>query len=110
MVRPFSEDGGVKRIRGRRHTERRGRWLSAHPLCCQCKAKHVTRAADVVDHRVALTNGGADNESNFQSLCHACHDVKTAVDLGYTVKRVTGLDGWDVEESAPKTFRVAVNE
>ena len=34
----------------------------------------------IVDHIIPLKSGGEDNESNYQSLCGACHNYKTAHD------------------------------
>jgi 5-methylcytosine-specific restriction protein A len=67
------------RLRGRAGVERRAKWLAGHPLCVLCEARGITRMAEVVDHRVALWKGGADDETNFQSLCQTpCHDEKSA--------------------------------
>ena len=56
----------------------RSAWLSAHPLCKHCVAEGRVTAATEVDHVVPLHQGGADDESNFQSLCNDCHKAKTA--------------------------------
>lgn len=34
--------------------------------------------ADRLDHIQPIIDGGRDDDSNYQSLCSACHDVKTA--------------------------------
>jgi 5-methylcytosine-specific restriction protein A len=39
-------------------------------------------AAQEVDHVVPLWDGGADDETNYQSLCVECHKVKTAAEAG----------------------------
>ena len=83
----------VQRMRGRRAVARRAAWLDDHPLCCKCEAQNRIVAATVVDHVVALTNGGPDDESNFQSLCSDCHDLKTADDLGHRRRAGAALDG-----------------
>lgn len=47
-------------------------------LCVKCDAGgRVTEATDV-DHIISKAKGGTDSESNLQSLCSACHKVKTA--------------------------------
>lgn len=51
-----------------------------------CQARGITRPAIEVDHVIALCNGGADDDSNLQGLCHDCHTAKTANDLGYKAK------------------------
>jgi len=73
-----SQADATPRERGRRWMRRRAIWLHEHPLCCVCDAAGLVVAAAVVDHRVPLWRGGADDESNYQSLCVADHDVKTA--------------------------------
>ncbi|MCP4074432.1 MAG: HNH endonuclease [Hyphomicrobiales bacterium] len=46
-------------------------------LCQPCwKAGRVTRATQV-DHVIPKTEGGTDELSNLQSICKACHGVKT---------------------------------
>lgn len=70
---------GTERLRGRAAVERRQRWLRLHPLCVQCEAEGKVTVGDVVDHKVPLWKGGADDESNFQTLCQTPHhDAKSA--------------------------------
>lgn len=68
------------RQRGRAWMERRANWLRAHPLCCHCVAEGKTTLADEVDHITPLWKGGADDESNCQSLCKPHHEAKTAIE------------------------------
>lgn len=84
----------VQRIRGRRGVERRASWLRKHPLCCKCEADGRVKAATDLDHVVPLSKGGADDETNFQSLCSEHHKAKTAVDMGHNTKPQIGVDGW----------------
>ena len=86
------------RLRGRAGVQRRARWLSMHPLCVHCEAVGRVSAASVVDHFVPLSKGGADDDSNLQSLCKPCDEVKTAADLGHRVRHQIGADGWPVGE------------
>jgi 5-methylcytosine-specific restriction enzyme A len=86
----------MKRLRGRKLQERRKRLLMRRPLCVHCQAQGRVTAATVLDHVVALINGGTDTEDNLQPLCDECHRLKTAADTGKTVKVQTGLDGWPV--------------
>ena len=90
-----------KRIRGRRLQAIRRRVLTDNPLCVACQAKGRIKAADEVDHIVALANDGSDNYDNRQGLCIECHKEKTAIDLGY--KRHTEFDasGNPKDESHP---------
>ena len=86
----------VKRIRGRALQALRARLLGNHPLCVMCQAAGVVTAATEIDHVVALTNGGTNDESNLQCLCSDCHESKTLADLGQKQRMDIGLDGWPV--------------
>lgn len=70
--------------------------LLNNPLCVACKAKGLIELATEVDHIIALCNGGQDIDSNRQGLCHKCHAIKTAKDMGYTPRPTIGADGWPV--------------
>lgn len=75
---------------------RRGQFLEDHPHCLICG-----KPANHVDHIVALAAGGADDESNWQPLCHAHHSQKTAqTDGGFGNRRGRG-----VEIAGAKNFR-----
>jgi 5-methylcytosine-specific restriction protein A len=81
------------RTRGRKWMEMRSVWLMQHPLCVMCKAQgNVTLATDV-DHIVPLFKGGADDQTNVQSLCAEHHRDKTNQDMGYKPVRRVGVDG-----------------
>lgn len=62
-------------------------------MCAHCLARGLVTAAIEVDHVVPLFKGGADDESNLQSLCRECHDTKTRLDLGWKVKGGCDLNG-----------------
>lgn len=49
---------------------------------CQCGCGHIIRAGEQwqTDHIVALINGGANRESNLQTLYGPCHKLKTKAD------------------------------
>jgi len=48
--------------------------LKKHPLCCECG-----KPATVADHIIEIKDGGCKLcLDNLQSLCHACHNAKTA--------------------------------
>ena len=72
---------------GHRWRQARASYLGRHPLCLECQAQGVTKAATDVDHEAAVS--GPDDprfwdESNWQGLCHACHAAKTvAEDAGF---------------------------
>jgi len=67
----------TKRTRGSVWMARRARWLSSSPLCVMCEAEGRVTEAKEVDHIQRLDAGGADDESNYQSLCVAHHKAKT---------------------------------
>lgn len=70
--------GATPRQRGRGWLTRRAQWLSLHPLCAHCERSGRVTLAEEVDHIVPLIDGGADDDSNIQSLCSPCHKAKTA--------------------------------
>lgn len=92
----------TKRITGRALQALRLRIWSANPCCAMCG--HITAypAGFELDHITALTNGGTNEDSNYQILDHACHEVKTAADLGYTPAQAIGLDGFPIEQPQHK--------
>ena len=50
-----------------------------NPLCEHCDLNGVLKSGDVVDHIVERRDGGSDHDfSNLQTLCHACHNRKSA--------------------------------
>ncbi len=70
------------RIRGRKLQALRKRLLSDNPLCVVCTASGRVTPATELDHIVALTNDGTNEDANLQGLCAACHADKTRRDLG----------------------------
>ena len=67
----------TKRITGRRLQAMRASLFSRHPLCAECERQGRTTLATQRDHVISLEEGGADDSSNEQGLCDACHDVKS---------------------------------
>lgn len=53
-----------------------------HPCCEQCLKSNIVRKADVVDHIIEIKDDYSKrlDEENLQSLCHACHNQKTAIE------------------------------
>ncbi len=88
----MAQDSQVKRIRGRALQTLRMRLMSASPICAMCR----TAVATEVDHIVALTNGGGNEDDNLQCLCAECHEVKTLEDMGQRPRVDIGIDGWPV--------------
>lgn len=52
----------------------------SNPCCERCLGAGIVRPANVVDHIVELRDDWDKrlDEDNFMSLCHACHNKKTA--------------------------------
>lgn len=99
------------RMRGPALQRIREEHFRLNPLCVRCRAKTppVYRLAVILDHIVALTNGGKDFDEdegmNRQGLCAECHVEKTREDMGYrqdrALARRVGLDGWPVGGDEP---------
>lgn len=51
-----------------------------NPLCLHCLEYGLTTPADVADHIIEIRDDWEKrlDPSNLQSLCHACHNTKTA--------------------------------
>ncbi len=59
--------------------------LMNEPLCRICLQADQVTAAQMVDHiHPVRLGGGFWDESNYQSLCNACHAVKSAKERGLT--------------------------
>ena len=87
------------RLSGRRLQERRARWFRAHPLCARCEEKGIVRLAQELDHVKPLAQGSDDaDESNWASLCKACHAEKSLRERGFRPRVRIGLDGWPIDE------------
>ena len=52
-----------------------------NPLCVHCLEIGITKPADLVDHIKEVRDLYAErlNIDNLQSLCHSCHNTKTAM-------------------------------
>jgi 5-methylcytosine-specific restriction protein A len=74
-------NGQPPRMRGRKLQVARSRLFREQPLCAgpdsECEKEGRVTLATERDHRVPLTQGGADDESNEQALCFRCHRLKT---------------------------------
>jgi 5-methylcytosine-specific restriction protein A len=55
----------------------RERFLRDHPGCVQCAAIDRYQQATDVDHIIPRRQGGTDDPSNLQALCHEHHSAKT---------------------------------
>ncbi len=97
----------IKRVRGRALQALRSRLLRENPLCVMCKAAGRITPATELDHVIALSNGGSNDEDNMQGLCSACHEIKTLNDLGRRQRMDISADGWPVPamQSGPRWRR-----
>lgn len=66
-----------KRMTGRKLLEARARLFSDNPLCVRCSQLGRVTLATERDHVIPLSEGGTDNDSNVQGLCHDCHEEKS---------------------------------
>lgn len=72
----------VERDRSRQARNDRERILLRDNYTCQlCLFKGIEVKADEVDHIMPLADGGADTDSNKQSLCIECHKAKTKAEI-----------------------------
>jgi 5-methylcytosine-specific restriction protein A len=53
--------------------------LHKNPLCVNCKSKEMITVATDVDHIIPHRGNHKLfwDQSNWQSLCHSCHSIKT---------------------------------
>ncbi len=72
---------------------KRHAWLKAHPWCADIYGNHEGLKVQgvIVDHILPLKQGGRDDDSNYQTLCRACHNAKTAQD-GSRTPRGGGIE------------------
>lgn len=80
-----------------------------HYLCQICLHKGVLTSVElhgircgVCDHRIPLSQGGADDDSNLQTICKACDKDKTAIE-----SRRGGV-GRFLKTASPDTGRLAL--
>jgi 5-methylcytosine-specific restriction enzyme A len=55
-------------------------FLKFDGVCCECGIKIIGKRW-ICDHRIALTNGGPNRESNLGPIHEACDKTKTAADV-----------------------------
>jgi 5-methylcytosine-specific restriction protein A len=81
----------TKRMTGRRLQKARAELFAKCPLCARCKALGLVTLATQRDHIIPLEEGGRDDDSNVQGLCHDCHDVKSKAERVRGQRRSMGL-------------------
>lgn len=82
-----------QRIYGSKAVRFRKRMRARQPLCVMCLAKGRITAGKECDHIIPLSEGGTNDPSNIQVLCHDCHLEKHGCDVV-----VIGVDGWPISE------------
>lgn len=79
-VRP----GATARTRGRAWQDTRARILQRDAFtCASCGRVHLSHQ---VDHVTPLHKGGSNDDSNLQTLCVQCHQVKTSKEARHRSK------------------------
>jgi 5-methylcytosine-specific restriction endonuclease McrA len=69
---------------------------------CQCCQRKLMAGEDYeIDHVIALSKGGTDDDSNLQVLCEGCHLIKTGGDISDAAKSKRVY----VKAKVPKRFR-----
>lgn len=51
----------------------RKRYAAAHPWCEECLKEGIYVPVEHVHHRVPLSEGGTNDDSNLESVCKSCH-------------------------------------
>jgi 5-methylcytosine-specific restriction protein A len=54
--------------------------------CASCGRKLMAGEDYEIDHKIALANGGTDDDDNLQLLCEGCHLIKTGGDVSDAAK------------------------
>ncbi|MFD1709078.1 HNH endonuclease [Ottowia sp. GY511] len=81
----------TKRITGRRLQAMRAALFARSPLCAECERQGRVTPATERDHIVPLAEGGADDDTNVQGLCHACHEEKRKAESTRGQRRARGI-------------------
>lgn len=94
----------TKRITGRKLQRMRAALFTRDPLCAECRRHGRVTLATQRDHIKPLAEGGLDDESNEQGLCHACHEAKSLAEAARGRRRATGqgaVKSLDVHHGKP---------
>ena len=76
----YQRDPETRKRYGRAWKRIRDRYITAHPLCEECKRQGKLTPAAEVHHILPLSRGGTHDESNLMALCTPCHSAITARD------------------------------
>ena len=75
----WTSDDLAKQYHTTRWRKLRKRFISQFPLCAECLTFDKVVEAKVVDHIKPIKDGGEMYDwDNLQSLCHSCHNSKSA--------------------------------
>lgn len=69
--------------------------LADKPLCEMCSQQNIVTPANTVDHIVPITLDNIElffDFGNLQSLCAACHRIKTNLDMGKISRIKDGIE------------------
>lgn len=84
--------GQVVRVAGSRWKRIRLEHLADEPLCRMCRFQEHVTLANEVDHIKPLWEGGLEyDRNNLQSLCKACHIIKTSEEAKRRSKQFNGV-------------------
>lgn len=73
--------------RGAMHPGRVARiYARCEGRCASCGRKLLAGDDYEIDHRIALANGGTDDDDNLQIMCVGCHILKTGDDVTEAAK------------------------
>lgn len=103
MVSEYDKQRGNRHQRGytNKWDKARKGFLARHPWCKVCEAAGRKTEAVAVDH--IEPHGGNMrlfwNRSNWQPICHACHNAKTRAEERGTHMIGCGLDGWPIDKT-----------
>jgi 5-methylcytosine-specific restriction enzyme A len=98
----------VRRWYHEQRWQRRSRYqMALDPLCCMCRAKGITREANVADHKIPHRgNRNLFDTGELQSLCHDCHRDKGEIERdGYA--HSVGPDGLPTDPAHPFNHRMS---
>ena len=94
------------RLRGRKLQQTRLRIWAHDPRCARCRTLTDYPSGFELDHIAPVHKGGSNEDENLEVLCHACHEVKTADDLGRRHRPRVGRDGWPEAGAEGRDARV----
>ncbi len=64
--------------------------------CAECRKTGRLRVATEVDHRIPKAKGGTDDPANLQAIAKPCHERKSLLEKGVSIRPTIGVDGWPI--------------